>query len=370
MSCETPQSLQTVSYSRLSTYTECPAKYKNKYIDQVEVGQPLEDYFLKGTLAHRILEEFLLGASKEDATDLVFPEWLVENCLIPIGDDGVDLEMLKEYADKTSDLLVRCNANYKGTDVIRTNAGQVPKDPLNYMPGEFQKEYFRLGLQGLRSELDTQALRASLPFRRFSLSNIAAEALSYVKCFRIPSYVAETIAVEYPIQEGKVVHWEDNTIWNGAIDWVFKTVEGAVVIADHKSGKDKPSGLEVLFHPQLNIYAYLYLEKTGKLPDYIAINHLPTAELIIAEVDVDIVHDNYRQWTQVRDSINRDKVNGTFMRQLPTKYNSPCIKRDWKSGAVTRVCPYIYTCWPKYVGCISTELEPFLNEQSLRKAGI
>jgi hypothetical protein len=378
----TPDQSQTVSYSRLSAYLECPQKYRNKYVDRLPVTQPLEDYFLKGTLSHRILEEYLQGATIEDATNLILPDWVVNNCLIPLGatndtedlyeladSSGLDFDLLERYVHPTAELLYRCSANYSGDEPIRKNDGSVPADPLAYPPSQFKREYERQHLHLLKAELDTQAAQASVAFRRFSLADTAAIALSYVVGFKVPEYVDHTVAVEFDLSKAKTV-WDVDEYWNGAIDWVFKMKNGATVICDHKSEKRKPLGIEVLFHSQLNLYAHLYYEQTGILADYLAINHLPSGELVLAKVDIDVVQQNYLYWLSVRDKIKSDRNSNQWTKQLPTKYNSPCVRRHWKSNALTQVCPHLTSCWPQYAEYLGVELEPFLNEQSLQNAGI
>ena len=381
---KTPEISRTVSYSRLSSYLECPQKYCNKYVDKLKVSQPLEDYFLKGTLSHRILEEYLRGASIEDATNLILPDWIVNNCLIPLTESsssteddlyeladssGLDFDLLERYVHPTAQLLYRCSANYQGDDPIRKNDGTIPADPLGYPPTQFKKEYERQHLHTLKAEIDIQAARSSVAFRRFSLADTAALALSYVVGFKIPEYVDETVAVEFDLSEGKTL-WDVDEYWNGAIDWVFKTTQGATVICDHKTEKRKPLGIEVLFHPQLNLYAHLYYEQTGVLADYLAINHLPSGELVLAKLDLEVVKDNYLYWLSVRDKIKGDLSNNRWTKQLPTKYNSPCVRRHWKSNDLTQVCPHLTSCWPQYADYLGLELEPFLNEQTLQNAGI
>jgi hypothetical protein len=329
---KTPDQSQTVSYSRLSAYLECPQKYRNKYVDRLPVTQPLEDYFLKGTLSHRILEEYLQGATIEDATNLILPDWVVNNCLIPLGatndtedlyeladSSGLDFDLLERYVHPTAELLYRCSANYSGDEPIRKNDGSVPADPLAYPPSQFKREYERQHLHLLKAELDTQAAQASVAFRRFSLADTAAIALSYVVGFKVPEYVDHTVAVEFDLSKAKTV-WDVDEYWNGAIDWVFKMKNGATVICDHKSEKRKPLGIEVLFHSQLNLYAHLYYEQTGILADYLAINHLPSGELVLAKVDIDVVQQNYLYWLSVRDKIKSDRNSNCLPNTTPHVY--------------------------------------------------
>jgi PD-(D/E)XK nuclease superfamily len=374
-----PPNSGTVSFSRLSCYCECPAKYNNRYVNKLPLSQPLESYFLKGTLAHRCIEEYLNGAEKDDAIQVILPDWLLTNCLLPLETDeqpeGINPDELLTYALPVAKLLQRCSPGYVGTDAIRNNDGTAPKDPLAYPPAAFKQELALLGLGHLKNQLDGLAAEICLPFRRFSLCETTALALSYVLGFQIPSYVEETIGVEYDLSQTPVLYQAANerdpdTYWNGQIDWIFQTKKGEIVICDHKTEKKKPSGLDVTFHSQLNIYAYLYYEQTGKMPDFLGINHLPSNCLVLARVNLDVVYQNYKHWESVKARIASDRAKDNFVRRLPTEYNSPCAKRDWKSGELSSVCPYITNCWPKYSDGLGKELEPFLNEQTLRKANI
>ena len=371
-----PSASETVSYSRLSTYVECPAKYANKYIKKIPVTTPVEDYFLKGTLAHRCIEEVLKGTEKEDAIRTIVPDWLLNDCHLPLitpdseeWDLGIDPDMLLSYALPVGKLMTRCMSNYKGEDAIRNNDGSVPQNIMDFPPGSYKAAYNKLALGGIRNEIDVRAVQASLPFRRFSLAKLTALAVSYVLAFKVPGWVKETVGVEYDLAAIPVV-WDENTTWNGAIDWVVLNKEDKTILIDHKSEKKQATPLQVTFHSQLNIYARLYYEQTGKMPDYLGINHLPSGELIIAKVDPSVVLANYNYWETIRSKIAFDRSQDSFAKQLPTKYNSPCIRRDWKSNVITQVCPYLTTCWPEYTRYLGPELEPFLTEQALNDEGI
>jgi hypothetical protein len=367
---------ETVSYSRLSSYVECPTKYNYKYVNRIETPKVLEDYFLKGTLAHRCIEETLLGGDKDAAIEAVVPDWLLNDCKIPLltGDSeefdlGIDPQLLIEYGYKVGELLHRCMSSYKGDDPIRKADGSVAENVLTYPPKSYVSAYNKLGVHSLRSEIDTKAVQASLPFRRFSLANLTAQAFSYVLAFKLPGWVDEVIGVEYDLSKVPI-KWDENTTWNGAIDLVVRNKQGKIILIDHKSEKRKASAIDVTFHAQLNTYARLYYEQTGVMPDYIGINHLPSGEYVIAAVDPAVVLGNFNYWESIRHQIAHDRETNTFAKQLPTKFNSPCVKRHWQSGVLTQVCPYITTCWPDYARYLGVELEPFLNEQTLQDAGI
>lgn len=361
----------TVSYSRLSTFTECPAKYYYRYIGKpADVYIPLEDYFLKGDLAHRCLEEYLNnGGNKDDIFELILPLWLDDRCYLGnnMTADGepdnlitIDLKSLSYYARNYAALLHKCSINYVGDDAIRNNDKTVPKDPVNYPPKQLKYEYNAKGLADIKMMIDNSAAVINPEFKRFSLANITAEAVACFYNFQTPQWVKNIEGVEYTSL--KKIPWDNNTKeWSWFVDLSYTTDEDAFVISDHKTSKSKPTGLDVAFHPQLNLYAYLYHEDKDKMPQYISINHLPSGEFIIAEVDLAIVYSNFKHFQEVQRLINVATEASCFPGKMPTDYNSPCIRRDWKSNAVTSVCPYLKLCHPRYVDYVKDEVKDLLH---------
>lgn len=365
----TPEASKTVSYSRLSCYIECPTKYKYRYVVKpADVHIPLENYFLKGTLAHRCIEEYLKGAEKENAIEVVLPQWLEENCLIPVGRDydeicratGIDARTVCHYAKTYGVLLHKCSSVYRKNDAIRNRDGSVPKDPLEYPPTQLKNDYKNKGLDEVKLSIDNSAAMLNPEFRRFSLADTAASAIACVYNFSLPDWVDEVTGIEYTSEEK--IAWDDgNKEWAWFIDLMYKTSEGGTVISDHKTGKEKPEGLDVAFHPQLNLYAYLVYETTGKFPEYLAINHLPTGEFVIAKTDPAIVKANYEKYSEVQKAVNLSAKYNNYLKHSPTDYNSPCIKRDWKTKSIKSVCPYLELCHPRYVEYTRTELKDILH---------
>lgn len=362
---------KTVSYSRLSTFVECPAKYFYRYISKpAGVYVPLEDYFLKGDLAHRCLEEYLLhDGNKDDILELMLPQWLVDRCFLggnialdsnPDNLITVDLKSLSHYAREFGALIHRCSSAYTGDDAIRNNDRSVPKDPVGYPPKQLKYEYNAKGLPDIKMMLDNTAAVINPEFKRFSLANITAEAVACFYNFQTPKWVKEINGVEYTSE--KKIPWDNNTKeWAWFVDLSYTTDEDAFVISDHKTSKTKPTGLDVAFHPQLNLYAYLAHEDLDKMPKYLSINHLPSGEFIIAEVDLAIVYSNFKHFQEIQRLINLATDADCFPGKMPTDYNSPCIRRDWKTNAVNSVCPYINLCHPRYVDYIKDEVKDMLR---------
>jgi hypothetical protein len=362
----------TVSYSRLSTFTECPAKFYHRYVNKPEgLYVPLEDYFLKGTLAHNCVEEFLkTGGAKDDILEMLIPEWLVESCGFSTESihmntkdlDGlqfIDVDSLTKYAKVYGYLLHRASSVYKGTDAIRNADGSVPKDPAKFPPKRMSAEIERHGLYEIKMALDNLASLINPEFRRISLCNTAGLAAACFYNFYIPDWVEEITGIEYTSE--KKISWDTDKEWAWFVDFSYKTKDGHTVISDHKTGKDTPSGLDVAFHSQLNMYAYLWTEDTGKPPDYIAINHLPSGEVVVAAVDLKVVYDTFTHFQDIQKAINLAHENNCWPTKMPTEYGTPCIKRDWKSKQVTSVCPYLQLCHPRYVDYVKDEVKHMLK---------
>ncbi len=328
----------------------------------------MEDYFLKGTLAHRCIEEQLKGAPREAVVEAILPVWVAESCLLPIARDeaeeerrlGIDMDLLLKYATRYGALLHRCTSIYKGDSPIRNNDGSLPKDPVNYPPRALSDAYKAFGLGDMKMLLDNSAALLNNEFRRISLANTTAQGIACFYNFELPDWVDEVTGIEYTSEEK--LPWDDGSKeWAWFIDLKYITNEGAKVISDHKTSSSKPEGLDVAFHPQLNLYAYLEYEDSGEWPDYLAINHLPSGEYVIAKTDPAVVQANIEHFKTVQTAINQSTESDVFTKHQPTDFNSPCIKRDWKTKQVKQVCPYIQLCHPRYVDYVKTEIADYLN---------
>jgi hypothetical protein len=347
----------TVSFSRLSTYLKCPTQYKFKYLDKLEVQTPKESYFLLGTLAHELIEQRLLGVPDEDTLTLILYKWISEDCRLPVvgtTEDVLDdekifvVEELVEYIKSYLTLFKRCSAKYTKYDKIRNKDGSVPKDPINYPPTTFTNALHESGLYKLSYHYDNLAsLLNPKDFKTTNFSKILLAGALYGMRFSPPSWVEETLSVEYRIDDLKVEFNNSDTYWNGAIDWVAKCDDGEIALIDHKTSKKKKTGLEVAFDPQLNLYAYIYHEHTGSLPKYIGINHLISEDIIVAEVEPQLVWDNLKYFESIQDAIDKE----IFIKKSPAEYNSPCVKLGDKG--IESHCPYLQNCWPEFFNAIA-----------------
>lgn len=388
---------KTVSYSKLSTFQECPELYRLRYLEKPKgyVG-PLQEPFIKGTLAHTCIEEFLKGSNKEVAIQIALHEWLKSTCYLPVinaapakevetievdiydeeindwvdskgetkTSQGIIIEDLYEYATECGWLLHKCTAAYQGEDRIRNRDGSIPKSPLNYPPSEFKRQYNDKGLQLLRGQLDVEACKHNISFRRMSIADIAAQAVSYIYNFELPKEIKEVKEIELELDKDKVYFGPRKDIyWNGKIDTIYETEDGAIIVNDHKTEKEVRPAENVCFDLQLNSYAAVVYEQTDKIPDYIAITHLGTNQLIVSQTHPKIMSMCMEYLEDIQDSIERELeakgVDGPWTKKWPTKYGSPCLSR--RDGVLTNVCPYIYKCWPDYAKCIKEEIRDFLG---------
>jgi hypothetical protein len=360
------------SYTRLSSFSKCPQKYNYSYVNKLKENtiEVLEESLLIGRLTHKCLEMHLNGAELKIALELVLPKWLKKDCnLTAVEDDtdeegyvvcnGIPTRLLVDYAIKIGCIYHRCSQNYLEEDAIRNNDGSVPKDPFNYPPTSVKKEINNLGLYKTSLDINNIATILNPQFRRLKLCDLVAKAAFYLYNFKKPDWVAETLGVEFKF-DNLNLEWKRGKNWSGGIDWVFKTVDGAVVICDHKTEKNKLSGLDVMMHPQLNLYAHLYYELTGKLPDYLGIYHLPSGELVMAQVDLNVVEKVVKELEIIEDDIQAAEESNRWRKPLsPAEYDAPCFRRDWKTDALVSVCKYFKHCWSNYAFNIEDELKVF-----------
>lgn len=340
--------IEKTSFSRLSLYSKCSQRYSYKYIQPNPIPEPFQDYFAKGTLVHSALELFLIDKAPtvENAFYDALVSWL-EKEQLDFGDDFLELfQMLLAYAEVAH----KATKDYQGADAIRNKGGDIPKDVWSFPPAAFTQALAAAGVPSLRMAFDNAAAMQNDKWRSISVVNMLGAAAYMVLYFKKPSWLKRTLAVEMPFsntEDDLVVFLQDErflTYFDGFIDWVAESNDDKLIIADHKTGKTKPTPQDVLHHPQLNMYAYFYHEVYGRWPDVLAINHMLTHEYIFAQVDVDIVQSVVSYFRGIQKQIKQS----SFVRHLPTEYNTPCIRKDYKTGAVVESCPYLERCWPYY----------------------
>lgn len=330
-----------LSFSRLETFQKCPKLFEYKYVIKDRREESFSEALFIGQHTHTLLEKKLgKGELVDEVFSRLLPSWL-DDIKVYISDDYID--NLLDLSMSLSHILYRCAANYKGAETpIRKKDGTVLKDPVKYPSTEFKKEVHRLGY----SE------RISMAHQEFSLQNhelsgvnicwSLAQIYYLASSFKIPKQIAKTLHVELNVNDPDINTPNNNHNILGYIDWIAELVDGRIAVIDHKTSTEVPTPSVLKTHPQLNLYAYCYLLKFGKLPDLIGINHLKSRQLMLTPVNEDIM------WSVVEhiDYLGECSINGPYPKKFPHSYQSPCLKKYPGSSTIIEKCPYIDTCWP------------------------
>jgi len=339
--------MKTTSFSRLSLYNQCSEMYKQKYIVKGnDWKSETSEALLVGSLTHYLLESALADSSitSIDAFYLVLPEFLKE------------LDLYDELKDCTNELVSLCvelshffyraSSRCVSPNKIRTKAGELPKDIVNFPPRQVQEELNEKDLKNYIAEFNQIAGRKRNLFITVNFTWMLSKALFFARYFKIPASIVETLHIElgFSTNDNNKVPWVGDTFMKGFIDWIVKFDGGAIGIIDHKTSKEQPDVYQISNHPQLNIYAYVYNYIYGKYPEYIGINHLPSGNLIIAELDLNTVNETVKYYKQVQMMIDAN----IFLRHHPNEYNVPCFKKDWRTKEIIYVCPALKNCWSIY----------------------
>jgi hypothetical protein len=331
---------------------QCGELYNNKYVRKEKALEVFNEAFVIGRYVHSVLEMVLDPKTEvtnsQEAFVLILPQLIKEYGLEEISEDDI-----LKVASELGELLYKASSRYCGKDAIRNKDGSVPNNVKEYPPQAWTSALKNCGVSSNRYALDNMAASCNGVFTEVSLSYLVADIYSYVVNFKSPDW-AETIAVEVGFST-------DNTnrvlfpgakelSVNGYIDWIIKIKENdALIILDHKTESTKPLAHDVMHHAQLNIYAKIYAEHYGKLPDGIGIHHVPSGEIVLAEVDPTVQNQIVEYFQLIQHSIEA----GLFTKRHPKDFNSPCAKFDYKSGKLKSICPYLHKCWPTYVECLT-----------------
>lgn len=353
-----------LSFSSTDTFKKCPTLYRHKYIDGTPSRDTIQEPLILGSLAHTLLEHRLRDyLSVHDALKLSLQTWLEDICGLKTVDNavqqaqglGIYPDSVYSYAIEASKLLLRAAPNYKEPDAIRNADGSAPKNPFEYPNKKWKEEYESLHLAPLRQQIDTIATQLNPDFRPISLANICAWGTFMAKNFSKPQDV-QTLEVEWEFgKEANRLFYVGDYWLKGAIDWIA-LYQGELAIIDHKSGRNQKEEIDIQHHPQLNLYASIYYELTDKLPEWIGISEPYFQSIRFAPLDVSIMAEVRKSFEQTAQLINLAHEHGSYLRHHPSDYNSPCLRRDWKTKAVTYCCPYIQHCWPEYAWDL-TQLE-------------
>ena len=345
--------LPSLSYSALTTFEKCPELYRKKYVEK-EVGIDIpKDYFLLGSLTHKILEFRLTeDNSLEIAYQLAFDNWLQEQ--------GFALEQelkdnLFNYGIEYGQILHKASPCYLESDKYRKKDGSLLSSPHFYPSQEMRKDYEREDLDILKSEIDVNIARKYRFYSYLSLADVVARSYAYASNFTYPDWAKETLGVETDVsQTEKFGNYE----WRlkGFIDWSvridYPELNDPIALLDFKTSQTIPKEEDVLWNPQLNLYAMMYFGLFGTKPQFIGIYHLPSGKEIMAEVSEEINNIVYSHYEGVADKI-REANN--FVKRFPTEYQSPCVSKDFKSNTIKEICPYLKSCWESYYREIEEE---------------
>lgn len=337
--------LKTVSYSALDLLKSCPQQYRYRYIDKLEYTKTLENYFLIGSWTHDLIEKKLLEPDMDVMDSFIdsLEEWLSD---LGVYLDADELTNAINISVDLSQLLYRASAHCNDNTKIRNSNGTVLKNPIDYPSNSFKSELSRLKTYKYKSMIDQAACRQNPELLKFSLVWCLAMSLHLSINFKIPKGVT-TVSTEMPFglnRETFVPLGDTDCSLLGYIDWVMKLSDGRIAIIDHKTSNSIPLELDVLYHPQLNLYAYAYKVLTGDYPQMIGIHHVKTGRMIFAEANEKII----RTTVDYYEELYKSSLLENVIRKHPGDYNSPCLKRDYTSKKVTSVCPYLDKCWGGY----------------------
>jgi len=340
------------SFSRLESYKKCPEYHNLKYIQRLEEEQPFNKYLALGKLVHSVIAEILddTETTKEEAFYYHLGGWLEEQ-----GIRCLDPDDITEYIKPAADLLWRASVKCKDDRGIRKDSGELLQDPANYPNKVFKNLCNEKGISQNFDYIDKEASKENPSFTEESLSWLIAKAYFMSVTFEVPNKISKSVHIETGIstnEDNIVLIPGTNTAFRAYIDWVVETNDDRLALLDHKTSKNKPSAEQVLLNPQLNIYAWLYQRVYGRLPELIGINHLETGEPIVVRTDEDIVQSYVRYYSELQKAVE----TGHHFKHDPNEFNSPCIKKEWKSGKVRESCPFLSHCHPIYTSIYSTEL--------------
>lgn len=344
---KTMSEYKTVSFSGLESYKTCPQLFSYKYIEKLAYEQPLQKALLVGSWTHKMVEGILINpeTTAEDHFKTNINNWCIE-CKVDLEYD--QLESLIDLSINLKELLYRASSFCNDDTKIRNSNGTVLKSPVDYPSTSFKTELAKLPCYRYKAQLDQVACQKNEAFLDMSFSWLFAEALYNASMFKFPSWAEKTLFTElaFGTTEHNQVPLSEGSKGGllGYIDWIVKMKDGRVAIIDHKTSTKCPTNEEVLFHPQLNLYAYAYKMLYGNHPDIIGINHIKSGRVILAEVMLNVVYETVEYYSSIYDLSQK----GEIYKKHPNDYQSPCVKRDYNSDKIINVCPYLDKCWETY----------------------
>jgi hypothetical protein len=340
-----------MSYSRLEVYAQCPKKFEHRYILKTPYQESFNKDLFVGKHTHTLLEHRLKGNyTAKQGFNILLPTWLAElNVII----DEHSLSSLYEVLYGLSDILYRCSSFYSGKDPIRKQDGSYLKNPIEYPTKELRLLLAQTGLNQLKNYFNEQISEQNSDLAHHDLIWYLAEVLYMALYFKVPKAIDKTLAVEMSLSDNEDLTLDfKNLNVLGSIDWVAQLTDGKIIIIDHKTNAEKPSQESVKLHPQLNFYAYCYWKTTGVRPDLIGINHLRSRHVIISNLEDHIMQEVIEHLKDLCYTCYKKP----HLKKFPTVYGSPCMSKSWKTGEITKVCPFLKHCWASTYDLIQDKL--------------
>jgi hypothetical protein len=292
-------------------------------------------YFIEGNWTHEVLEDYLEGLvdTPQDSLQGRLSKWLTDLNL------EIDEEYLYDFGLKFGWLYWRASALCRNSQIkIRKYDGTLPTNVEVYPTKEWNSAIKELEIKPQISDLSTLAAQQNPLFKKHSFAHLVGRVFGYFHDYETPKLIHEIVETEYPIStnDSNRVNFpgKSGLAINGYIDLIFKTKDGLTVIADHKTSSSKPSPQEVACNIQLHTYAYAYQELFGVYPDGIAIHHVPSGELIVSSFNREIHSNTLSYLIETQSKIDLYSESEFPRSSHPAEFNSKCIKRNWKTGAV------------------------------------
>lgn len=356
--------VNAISISRMGVYQSCPRKFKYQYIDKLD-GTNI--FFARslwvGNLVHACLEELIKDNSLSN--DEVFVsclfDYLGEIRLGVLLDDPSFLSTIRTlgWIIWRSTLAYRrtieLESDFPQSGPIRNKDGTPPSNIETYPTTQSRAAVREAGIYPSMLELDNKSTQLNPTLGGIQFSWVLAEAYSMVGFWRKPKWLKPR-GVEVPISttEDNLIELppldkstnRDTVYIRGYIDLLASNQDDdSIYLIDHKTSKKKPTQEEVLGHLQLNVYAWVMKQLYGIFPAALGIHHVRSGEYIMVEpsaqtIDYSIAH--------LRELYDASQVP-IYPKREPYGYNSPCINKDFKTGSITGLCPFISKCWPTLV---------------------
>lgn len=368
-----PDLTQTFSFSRIQAFTQCKRFYKHRYIDRVPV-EGTEGYFVLGKAYHEGLEhlyrnyEGKLLPAQDQITQLVvagldgfWQGWFNDEL---IGDLWYDFKQLEQDAitlnHLTAELLWRSSAECRDPKLwIRNKDGSLYKAPQMSKAWEKAAAELRIPehqakVNEVAKELDEAAssLSPTLLSSNFNLSAVVLESYALGRLYTDFEGTVEVVGVERGFWDDHKLQQDTRLILDqfkvqGFIDLIVN-LDGKLTIIDHKTSKALIDPLGVLYHEQLNLYAYAVKEAFGFYVQQIGINHARTNTKIIVPVDWTIVEQVVERQRQHLQAIEAE-VTFPVQNPLDTYAAKKCLgysRAPYLPENLSGVCPYLPLCHP------------------------